>query len=240
ESTNGAGQTTRYLRDVLGQVVAQDTDGVPATFEYDVAGRLVRAANPDAEVRFELDPVGRVLAETCNGRTLTSSYDAAGRRVYRRTPSGAECRWAYRADGRLAALQTAGRLVRFGYDEGGREVARRVGPVLLTQTFDAASRLRSQVLTAGGLDPEQPARLVRRRAYAYRAEGSAAAVEDRLAGPRRYGLDAAGRVTAVDAPGWSERYGYAPAGNLVGAAGPPGVRPEDGPREYAGTLLRAA
>jgi YD repeat-containing protein len=64
-----------------------------STFGYDAVGRLVRAANPDAELRLTRDPLGRVTAETCNDLTVLSSYDPVGRRTRRVTPSGAQERW---------------------------------------------------------------------------------------------------------------------------------------------------
>ncbi|GGT21873.1 hypothetical protein GCM10010286_54220 [Streptomyces toxytricini] len=60
-------------------------------------------------------------------------------------------------------------------------------------------------------------RLLQRRGYAYRADGYLVGVEDELAGARTYELDPVGRVTAVSAAGWSERYAYDAAGNQTQA-----------------------
>ncbi|MCP2260733.1 RHS repeat-associated core domain-containing protein, partial [Streptoalloteichus tenebrarius] len=243
--TNGAGQTIHYVRDALGNVVEQRSDDAVTTLAYDPAGRLVRAANAHAELTFQRDPLGRVLSETCDGRAVVSSYDALGRRLLRRTPSGAISRWEYGASDQPLALHTAGRTLRFHHDAAGREIQRALdtGPVLAS-TWDPAHRLISQTLTAPG--QAQPgfapqARVVHQRRYHYRPDGYLTGVDDQLTGPRRFDLDAAGRVTAVHAPGWTERYAYDPAGNLTHATWPtaPGAEAQ-GDRSYAGTLIQRA
>lgn len=245
--TNGAGQTRHYRYDLMGNVVERRSpDGVTA-FDYDPLCRLVGARNPDAELSFGRDPVGRVVAETCNGRTVTSGYDPLGRRVRRATPTGSGSEWAYDAAYRPVALRAGGRTVRFGYDPAGREVARRVGDdLLLTQSFDPGHRLLAQTVTAGGLSPGAGVgRLVQQRSYRYRADGHLTAVGDRLAGPREYTVDQTGRVRAVRAGSWVERYAYDAAGNLAGADWPAESGGGDhgvgaGVREYAGTLVTRA
>jgi RHS repeat-associated protein len=52
-------------------------------------------------------------------------------------------------------------------------------------------------------------------------------------------MDPAGRVTAVTAQGWSERYAYDSLGNITHAAWP-GADDAFGDREYTGTLIRRA
>lgn len=255
---NGAGQSVRFTYDEVGNVVERRSDQTVTTFGYDRAGRLVRATSPVADLAFDRDPLGRVVAETCNGRTVESTYDLVGRRVRRRTPSGMDSVWEYDASSRPVTLTTGGQVVRFGYDAAGREVARRVGAdVLLTQTWNPDHLLRSQALTVGGLDPAAPpaarqSRLLQHRAYTYRPDGYPVAVDDHLAGSRRFDLDPAGRITAVHGPNRTERYSYDLAGNITHAAWPvsvPAGQPgQPGPagagargdREYAGTLLRRA
>ncbi len=251
ERTNGAGQTTHFVRDPLGNVIEQHCGDAVATFEYDGAGRIVRANNTDAKVSFDRDAVGRVLAETCNGRTLTCTYDALGRRTHRRTPSGAESIWEYGADKAPVTLHTAGRTLRFSYDPAGREVERYLdGGTVLAQTWDINARLTSQTLTAGGLAlgssaSTREARLLQRRTYGYRPDGYVTTIDDHLTGLRRYDLDSTGQVTAAHGSGWTERYAYDPAGNITDATGPAlqvGSLDADarGRREYFGTLIRRA
>jgi RHS repeat-associated protein len=230
--TNGAGQVTAFVRNELGKVVEQRTDDDVTVFRYDPAGLLLYARNQDAELSYQRDSLGRVLAETCNGRTVWSAYDACGRRVLRRTPSNADSVWEYDAADRPVALRTAGQVVRFGYDAEGREVQRQLNPVAtLTQTWDANHRLRSQVLTAdvpAARTPARGPRLTQRRSYSYRPDGHLTRIIDSLSGVREFDLDRQGRVTAVHAGGWAERYAYDPAGNLAQSEhtiGPPAGTP---------------
>ncbi|MBB5773445.1 RHS repeat-associated core domain-containing protein [Nonomuraea jabiensis] len=226
EHVNGARQVVRYSYDLLDNVVEESGDRA-ATFAYDAAGRLVHAANADADLRLEYDALGRIVAETCNGRTLTSGYDLAGRRLRRSTPSGARADWSYDAGGRPAELRTAGTVIRFRHDATGREVERRLGDrVVLAQSWHADHHLAAQ--TVGGRS---------HRSYAYRPDGLLSAVTDGDDGPRRYELDAAGRVTAVESRQGDERYAYDLAGNITWAA-PGGGAGER--RRHSGSMITRA
>jgi RHS repeat-associated protein len=242
---DGAGQltqrragesATQFGYDLLGNLIQRESaDGV-ASFGYDQAGRLAYARNADAEISYRRDALGRVLAETCNGRTVRTAYDRLGRRVSRVTPSGAASQWDYNVGDRPAALHAGGHSMLFGYDSAGREVQRHLdGAAVLAQTWDAASRLLSQTALPGAAGPAQ------HRAYRYRADGALVGVEDRLNGNRSFDLDPLGRVTAVRAVGWTERYAYDAAGNITDAAWP-AAEPDApvGRREYTGTLIRRA
>ncbi|MGH3908499.1 MAG: DUF6531 domain-containing protein [Pseudonocardiaceae bacterium] len=252
ERTNGAGQTIQYRRDLLGNTVEQRfDDGTAATFGYSRAGHLLHAANPDAEITLERDPLGRVLAETCNGRTVTSRYDPLGRRVLRTTPTGAESTWSYDPNHQPVALHTAGHTLQFAYDPAGREIERHLDTaVTLTQTWDPNHQLETQALTANGPSgPTQPhpahqTRLRQRRSYTYRSDGYLTRIDDQLSGSRRFILDPIGRITTVQGPGWTERYIYDPAGNIIHADWPTSANSREaenqGEREYAGTLIRCA
>ncbi|MFI6231341.1 DUF6531 domain-containing protein [Micromonospora echinospora] len=243
---NGAGQQIDLVRDELGHVVEKRTAEGVTTFRYDPVGRLLHAASPDVDLRFERDALGRVLAEIRDGQRLTAAYDALGRRTHRRTPSGLESTWEYGVGRRPVALSTGGQTVRFTHDAAGRETRRSVGALVLTQTWDPNHRLLSQALTAngaGGSDalagvPE----LVAHRAYRYRVDGYLVGVADQVTGERRLELDRAGRITAVRAADWTERYAYDEAGNVASAIWPD--TGEDGAargdREYTGTLIRRA
>jgi RHS repeat-associated protein len=252
--TNAAGQQVSYAYDLLGNMTERHADGVIARFGYDLAGRLVQAADPGAVITLERDACGLMLAETCNGRTVRSGYDPAGRLILRVTPSGAQARWSYDAAGQPVAVSSAGNELLFGYDLAGRETLRQLtGGVTLTQEWDPAGQLASQVLTGPPL-PDRPdlvppagagpaaGRLLQRRSYSYRADGILAGLDDLLCGPRRLALDLAGRVTGVTGPDWAESYGYDPAGNITTASWPAPAETSgaQGPREYAGTLITRA
>ncbi|PHQ49637.1 type IV secretion protein Rhs [Streptomyces cinnamoneus] len=236
--TNGLGQTVAYEHDVLGRVVAKDAAGAVTAYVYDTAGRLVEATGPDATLVYGRDRTGRVKSETTNGRTLCFAYDELGRRTRRVTPGGAVSTWTYDAAGRRTSLTASGQTFAMEHDAAGREVARHFGRGLtLTHGWDAAGRVVSQTLTGG---PDDSA--FQHRAYTYRRDGHLTGVADVLTGTRTFDLDAAGRVTAVHAEGWTERYAYDEAGNQTEATWPadhPG-REAQGVRTYTGTRISRA
>lgn len=241
--TNGAGQTTTYRRDLLGRVVEQHIDGTGTlAFGYGPGDNLIAADAPGVASRFTHDPLGRVLSETTNGRTFASEYDRLGRRVSRRTPSGAESTWQFTADGLPSVLHSAGRRLDFGHDAAGRETYRWIGDDLaLTGSWDALGRLeRQQLVAVDGPAEARRSTLLHEREWGYRADGLPVSVRDGATGQRTFSLDAAGRITAVDGAGWSERYAYDAAGNLAHSESPAADQDTVGPRTITGTLVRAA
>ncbi|MGW7296569.1 RHS repeat-associated core domain-containing protein [Streptomyces sp. NPDC054829] len=235
--TNALGQTIRYQRDALGQIIAKDADGVTTAYSYTPNGFLDRAVGPDSTLHVELDGAGRRIKETVDGRTMAFAYDAAGNRTLRVTPSGARSTWEYDAAGRALRLTTAGHTIDFAHDAADRETARRIdGALTLARGYDALDRLIGQSVTAAG-----DTRFIE-RSYSYRPDGHLIGLEDARTGTRRFDLDAHGRVTAVNAVGWNERYAYDTAGNQTEAEWPashPG-REAVGTRDYAGTRLTRA
>ncbi|MGK5730285.1 DUF6531 domain-containing protein [Streptomyces sp. URMC 124] len=232
--TNGAGETLRFTRDLLGRATEQHADDTEAvsTFTYDAAGHLARAVNVDAEIVYERDALGRVLSETVSGRTVTYAYDALGRRTRRATPSGLTSEWTYDAAGRPTALRGDAGGLTFTYDAAGRETERRLGEgAVLTQQWDTADRLTTQAVRGAE-------RLLQHRAYAYRPDGYLTEIRELTSGTRRFDLTATGRVTAVNAYGWTERYAYDAAGNVTLAEAPAHGAP--GERDVEGTLIRRA
>ncbi|MFD6343593.1 putative T7SS-secreted protein [Streptomyces roseolus] len=234
---NGLGETIRFERNALGQIVRKEVEGAgTTTYAYDVFDELAEAVSPDARLERLRDRHGRLKSETVNGRTVTYAYDELGRRVGRATPSGAISEWTYDAVGRRTKLTTSGRELAFSFDELGRETTRTIaGSVSLTSSYDETGRLTTQevVSRTGSLQ---------HRAYAYRADGALTAVTDALSGTRRFDLDGAGRVTAVRADRWTERYAYDEAGNQTEANWPP-THPSHaatGPRAYEGNRITRA
>ncbi|MEU6406376.1 putative T7SS-secreted protein [Streptomyces sp. NPDC046985] len=234
--TDALGGTVSFERDALGRVLAKTVDGRVTTYAYDRAGRLLEAVGPDGELRYQYDRRGLVKTEMVDGRPMLYSYDDLARRVRRTTPTGHVTSYAYDSDGLPARLTTGGRPVDFAYDAAGRELVRAFGDALtVTSAWDEAGRLATQHVTAG-------ARAVNSRAYGYRADGHLLSVADRLSGTRTFDLDPMGRVTAVHAPGWTERYAYDDAGNQTSATWPdrhPGGE-AIGPRTYSGTGITRA
>ncbi len=234
---NALGQSIRYQRDALGQIIVKDADGRATDYTYSANGSLISAVGQDSSLTVELDVVGRRVRETVDGRTMSFAYDTAGNRTLRITPSGARSTWEYDAAGRTARLGTAGHIIDFVHDAADREVIRRIdGALTLTRGYDSLDRLVTEASTAPG------DRRIAERSYTYRPDGHLIGVQDSRTGSRRFDLDAQGRVTAVHAAGWSERYAYDSAGNQTEAAWParhPGHE-ATGPREYTGTRLRRA
>ncbi|MGW8488048.1 putative T7SS-secreted protein [Streptomyces sp. NPDC055886] len=236
--TNALGEQVRYTYDALGRTARKDAGGAVSTYEYDHADQLARAVGPDVTLTRVRNREGLLHSETVDGRTTVYAYDALGRTTRRTTPSGAVSEWSYDAAGRRASLTASGRTLTFEYDATGRETVRR-GPagVGLSYGFDEVGRLTGQHLTGGD------GRTLRRRGYSYRPDGHLVAVDDALGGTRTFTLDAAARVTAVDAGSWTERYAYDEAGNQTSASWPvpdPDAGSARGPRAYDGNRMVGA
>ncbi|MEZ3182704.1 type IV secretion protein Rhs [Streptomyces pimonensis] len=236
ERTDALGGTVSFERDRLGRVLRKVVDGRVTTYAYDPAGRLLEAVGPEGELRYQYDRRGQVKTELSDGRPLVYSYDDLGRRIRRTTPTGHVTSYSYGSGGLPLRLTTGGRRIDFTHDAAGRELARVFADALTTTSaWDEAGRLTAQHTTAG-------ARTVTGRAYAYRADGHLTSVADRLSGTRTFDLDPLGRVTAVRAPGWTERYAYDDAGNQTSATWPdrhPGGE-ATGERAYSGTRITRA
>ncbi|OLF18530.1 RHS repeat-associated core domain-containing protein [Actinophytocola xanthii] len=236
EVRNRAGETVTLHRDVLGNVVEEVTGAQRTRYTYSDVGHLLIMDDGTTRVEYARDAVGRVRAETVNGRTVHSEYDRAGRRVRRRTPSGAESVWEYDAAGNPAAVHAAGRSMRFEYDLAGREIRRTLGSgASVLHSWTPAGLVAGQmVVTAAGL-------LGQERSYRYRPDGLPTHVDDRLTGPRTFGLDVRGRVTSVAAQRWTERYAYDAAGRLAEAAWPaPAGEDRVGTRSGPGSVVTLA
>ena len=234
--TDVLGGTITFERDPLDQVVRKDVDGRVTTYAYDRAGRLLEAVDPESELRYQYDRLGRTKTELVDGRPMTYSYDTLGRRTKRVTPTGHVTSYAYGPDGRPQRLTSGGHRIDFTHDDAGRELTRAYDDALtMTSAWDEAGRLTAQHIDAG-------TRAVDSRAYTYRADGHLISVADRKSGTRTFDLDPAGRVTAVHAQGWTERYAYDDAGNQTSATWPsahPGTE-ATGSRAYTGTTLTRA
>ncbi|TVZ95332.1 putative T7SS-secreted protein [Streptomyces sp. BK340] len=237
-SINALGNVLSYERNELGQVIRKDAAGQVTTYAYDLTDQLAQATAPNGTTLMLLrDRYGRLHSETVDGRTLSYTYDALGRRTGRTTPTGATTAWSYDAAGRRASMVASGRAIDFTYDGAGLELTRHIGgTITLAHTFDELGRLTTQSVTGAA------GHTVQHRSYSYRADGNLVGLDDHLSGGRRFDLDAVGRVTAVHASGWTERYAYDEAGNQTEALWPanhPGHEAV-GPRRYTGTRITRA
>ncbi|MFJ7266494.1 putative T7SS-secreted protein [Streptomyces sp. NPDC099050] len=236
--TNALGETVRYEYNAIGQTVRKDVAGAVTTYEYDHSDQLAQAVGPDVTLTRVRNREGLLHSETVNGRTLSYTYDELGRTARRTTPSGTVSEWSYDAAGRRASLMASGRTLTFEYDAVGRETVRRIGAgVTLAHGFDEVGRLTEQHLT--GIDGGT----LQRRGYSYRPDGHLTAVDDALGGVRTFTLDAAARVTSVEAGAWTERYAYDEAGNQTSASWPvshPDTGSAAGPRTYTGNRIVSA
>ncbi|MEU9191273.1 RHS repeat-associated core domain-containing protein, partial [Streptomyces sp. NPDC048484] len=230
------GGTVSFERDQLGQVVRKDVGGRLTTYAYNRTGRLLEAAGLDSDLRYQYDRRGNIKTELVDGRPITYAYDALGRVTRRTTPTGHVTAYTYGADGAPLRLTTGPHHVDFTHDAAGRELARVLGDaVTVTSAWDEAGRLTGQHIAAR-------ARGVNSRAYTYRADGHLLSVTDQLSGARTFDLDPVGRVTAVHAQDWTERYAYDASGNQTSADWPsrhPGHE-ATGPRAYDGVTLTRA
>lgn len=248
---NGAGQAVWFERDLMGRVVRRVSEDSSVEFGYDSVGRITRAIADDWVLDYVRDPMGRVVAESSDGRHTAYTYDKAGRLTSRTTPSGITSTWTYDAAGHASGLRALEHSITFDYDVAGRETTRHLGDhAALTQSWDAAHRLTGQSLWKFNGAHEAPGEAgytaLQQRTYAYRAGGQLTAVHDLLRGSRTYELDAAGRVTTVNAAAWTERYVYDEVGNLSSAdrphsGGSPEVTGAPGGRwEYQGSRATRA
>ncbi|MBP2050697.1 RHS repeat-associated protein [Streptomyces griseochromogenes] len=232
------GEVVSFKRNELGQVTRKDAAGQVTTYAYDLTDQLAQATGPDGTTLTLLrDCHGHLHSETVNGRTLRYTYDELGRRTGRTTPTGATTTWSFDATGRRTGMVASGRAIDFTYDEAGRELSRRIGgTITLEHAFDTLGRLTTQSVTGA------EGRTVQHRAYTYRADGNLIGIDDHLSGSRHFDLDSTGRVTAVYAAGWTERYAYDEAGNQTQASWPSAHPGQEaiGIREYSGTRITRA
>jgi RHS repeat-associated protein len=247
--TNGAGDVLYLSWDACDRLLEERRAGASrptATYRYDAAGRLMHAANGDAEITFERDALGRVLAETVNDRATSYTYDTLGRRTRRVTPSGWASDWSYDPAGRPRELRSESGALSFAYDAAGHETERRIGDdTALLQTWDTMHHLTAQRLVhrpSGHATHSQVRsageRLLQHRTYAYRPDDELTEIRDLTSGTRRFALDPMGRVTRVQAHGWHEAYVYDSVGNVVHASAP--GHPSPGDRSFDAGTIRSA
>lgn len=199
--------------DANGRLAARHTEDVAgrreiARFDYDTAGRCVRAAAGDATVERRYDSLSRLLAETQNGRTLHYVRDAAGRVLALRYPGGLEVQRRFDAAGRLVEVSDAGgSILTCTYASASHLASRQLGGLLdVSLSYDAAHQRFSAVTYSS------PAHgLVFDGRYVYDAAGRLVRVRhvtSTATAVERYSYDAVGRLrraASAAVPGTSSR-----------------------------------
>ncbi|MGI8490943.1 glycohydrolase toxin TNT-related protein [Pectobacterium sp. S5] len=203
------GSALHYEHDAAGRIAritAQkadgETDGI-TVLDYDVAGRLTKAASPDAVVEYAYNRAGQVTSETVNGEALQSGYDAGGQRAV--------------VEGILAPLQLAwqsGRLSSLGI--GSHQ------PLQFSHTAAGEEQRRSNGSGFALRHEWSPTGLLQRQAL----EGADGRVNDVL--ERRYQYDVLDRLTGISDSHWGEQ-----AFRLNGAGQVTAERRDEGRRRQA-------
>ncbi|MEX1367863.1 MAG: RHS repeat-associated core domain-containing protein, partial [Nannocystaceae bacterium] len=132
-------------------------DGTTTRFDYDPLGRVLRAANGDADVVFERDGLGRVVAESQDGggTWVRSAYAGTTRRAALRSDLGAHQEIEYDERGEITALVQGSRAggavparIELRRDPLGHELGRRLpGGVEVAWNRDPVGRPLQRVVS---------------------------------------------------------------------------------------------
>ncbi|MFF8945394.1 DUF6531 domain-containing protein [Streptomyces sp. NPDC014864] len=195
EVVDALGAVSRYDRDAFGRVVAsRDATGAATRMEWTVEGRPRRRATPDGAVE-------------------TWAYDGEGNCTSHTDPLGAVTSFEYTNFDRVAArIGSDGVRHDFVYDSELRLVRVR-NPAGRTwdYEYDAVGNLASETDFDG-----------RTRRYTHDAAGRLLTRTNSCGQTVRYGRNLLGQMVSKDVVGEVTTFEYAPAGRLVGAAGPHG------------------
>ncbi len=188
---------------------------VIAEYDYDAAGKIIRAKNNARELQWKYDPVGRVVEDWQDQHQISHTYNAGGERIQSRLPNGEQITYSYNTNSQFAGMafnqQT---VVAIAHDAMGRELKRMLGNQLETEfRYDPQGRLAAQ--RTGKRDQDNKFTSVTQRGYQYNAYGQLAQIDDQLRGTTRYHYDALDRLTQVDGPN-PETFVHDPAGNILG------------------------
>ena len=242
------GSELHYGYDVVGRVneisaLRPDgsTEGI-TTLSYDLAGQLLAATGPDAQVEYEWSPSGQLLAERVNGREIASGYDEAGQRtaiVGQLSALGLS--WH---QGRLATLSIGSHQpLNFSHNAQGYEQQRSNGQgFALQHEWSPTGLLKRQALTIDGGEVND----VLERRYQYDALDRLTGVQDSHWGIQQFRLNGTGQITAerrMAAKSKQTRlFGYDSEQNLCELAtlAPDGVTRETQQAHYdvAGRVIR--
>lgn len=234
------GSTQVYQYDVAGQLTQiaalranGDSEGI-TTFGYDLAGRLIKAAGPDALVEYRWSPAGHIVSESINGAEVRSGYDEAGQRaVVEGLLASLGLSWQH---GRLATLSIGEHQpLLFNHNAQGYEQQRSNGQgfALRHEWTPTGLLTRQKLETDGG----QVSDTLERR-YQYDALDRLTGISDSHWGDQAFRLNGTGQITAERRDKNRERqarlFGYDSEQNLCDVASvAPGATRQDAITETA-------
>lgn len=228
----GARIDTTLLRNHNGQlqekIIARITGPAQAEqlrlrFAYDVVGRMIHAANADAEVQMEYDAAGQLVAEHTHVRgdiaVLRHAYDELGNRTSTVLPDGRVLNHLFYGS-HLHQINLDGAVISdFERDAAHRETRRSQGALESHFRYDPVGRLLCQsAAPAAG----QGAAPVVARSYHYDSEGNLLALDDGRHGRTSYDYDPIGRILSAVQPQLAERFAFDPAHNIIDPGNPGG------------------
>lgn len=135
-------------------------------YEYDRAGRLVRAGNDHSWVSLVYNGLNQIIREVQDGVSIGFEHDPTGRQVSRKTPWHGVARYDYSESGSLSSLTFLGSsMIQFKPDDNGRPAWCRFPNTAVQETgFDALDHVVFRKLTVNGA-------CVIERYYQYNANG---------------------------------------------------------------------
>jgi YD repeat-containing protein len=225
---------TRLQRDAMGRLsdriclLGRDrSQHTRSRFEYDPAGRLIRARNTAARVELVYSPRGLLAAEISRSRggveqRIEHTYDALGHRISTTLPDGRVLHVDRYGSGHVHRLRLDGDLLsEFERDGLHRETVRSQGALRSFFEHDPVGRLTSSRVRLGDA-PTGASATPRpepdiRRNYHYDAAGQLLRIDDRRSGVQVFRYDATNRLIAAQGPLGRELFAFDPASNLLDA-----------------------
>jgi RHS repeat-associated protein len=223
---DAAGDAVRVERDSVGTLRRiQYPDGTEKTVGHDKDKRWIRVEWDRQVLTRTMDDQGQAVRETQNEYTLHRHFGAEGELLSVIDSFGRKVSYAYDGDGRLVQLEVAPgewideawrpvgepRQHRFRYDRvGNPTVWQTPGGKVEERTYDAAGRVRRQVVTLQG-------KPILTREYTYDALGRVVNLLDSSRGQMRFAYDAMRRLVVVQADGRPrQEFRYTSSGEVMG------------------------
>lgn len=224
--TNGAGETIKIKRDLLGRIAEQILpDGNITKYTYDKFGGVIDARNSECAVQIERNIVGHRVREVQGDHWVDYVTDPLGEVIRMQTDLGHRVEFDLDPNGHWKGLRAADRYtVQFRRDASGQEVERVLpGGLRLHQHYDPVGRLIQQRLAHNGISEYSAASWMKvnpndlvHRGYDRDASGLVQTINDHYSGATHYTYDPGERLLGVRrGRGLVERFEYDVAGNLT-------------------------